>query len=321
MKTMPRDRRSKPRSSGRRAVVLAALGAFVLVDVVLVGYALTSDRGDSTGQGVQAPATTSAPAATPTPTPTTPPTPVALTSPSVYLSAVDSSTAYRAVAGACPADQPATLEKTTDGGVTWVGSTVSTGLTSIARLQAVDSTFAYVVGSGGAECELGFTATYSSGLGFQTYPDRLLATWYLDRSQALPVHSPVGSFEAPCDDIVSLTPGSDAQAAALCSNGTVFQTQDGAASWDSGVQVAGIQAVSTASDGGYLLAVSGSTPECTGMSISTLSTTGALDLAGCNSAEQSADGVALSQTDSSIWLQAGGQVSVSADGGTTWSRD
>lgn len=316
---MPKSPQRRRRFTPPKAVIIAALLAFVLVDVALVGYALTRESGSTTAAR---PGVTITPSETPSPSPSTtvPPEPQALAAPTTYLSVVDSTTAYRVSAGSCPSESPAQLEKTIDGGSTWVTSPITTGVTSVLRLRATESAVAFVVGESGPECAPDFTATYTSGADFQTYPDRLAAAWYLQAGVGAAVNSPTGSFAPPCDTPVSLASTDDVSAGLICSDGTVFQTVDGAVSWDAGTQVEGARALTADTAGGFLIAsVGDASGTCQGTELSSLDATGALSVLGCRDGLSPSGDTVLSAASGAIWLLDGDTVSISTDSGQTWS--
>jgi len=312
---MAKDRARKRGRRNARPFLIAALALFVGVDIALVGYAITDDGPNSTFE--EPAASGEGPKASAEPAPTeTPLEPLA--APGAYISAVDASTAYRTQAGDCGSATAPVLEKTSDGGATWVASSLTTDLSSVFRLQAQDSSYAFVLGGAASTCEVGFTATYTSGTGFQTYPDRVAASWYADPATPGAVHSPSGSFPTPCDVVVGLAPSTDLSAAVLCADRTIYRTGDGARAWDSGTTVLGATAVSQTSNG-YLVAVT-EDAACDGVLIASLGYTGDATSAGCLAGVDTsgAPQVVLTAGGSSVWLQVGNDVAVSSDGGATW---
>jgi hypothetical protein len=314
---MPKRTQRRRRFSPPKALVVAALVAFVLVDVALVGYALTRDSGSTTGARPSAMIT---PSGSPTPTPTsTAPVDSATPAATTYLSVVDATTAYRISAGDCPSETPAQLEKSVDAGVTWAAPPVTTGMTDVTRLEATESAVAFVIGESGEDCSLDFSATYTSGADFVSYPERLAVAWYLEPEVELPVHSPTGSYSAPCDTPLSLASASGQAAALLCSDGMVYQTTDGASSWDSGTEIEGARALS-ANDEGFLLAsVDEDSANCDGVEVTSLGADGAVTPLSCREGTVSTGDLAVSEANGTVWLMQGDTVAISIDGGRTWS--
>jgi hypothetical protein len=319
---MAADKRRRRGAHKNRPLVLAALAAFVIVDVGLVALALTGANHDVDSDAaplVPTASSAASPEDEPTPQPTDPDED--LIAPTWFLSAVDATTAYRASAGACPATTPPVLQKSTDSGSTWVSAAVTTDLASVFRVQAVDSTYAYLVGLGGESCEPGLTATYTSGVGFQTYPDRVESTWYLDPQDLTSVQSPAGQMDVPCVDPVSIAPTDDNAAALLCADRSVFRTIDSGSTWDAGSEVPGAAALASTGTS-YVLAAQG-VEGCTGVSIIGLGTDGDEPVAvGCSGDRPVASApnqeLTLSAAAGTVWLAIGESAAVSLDGGVTW---
>lgn len=325
---MTQNQRRRRGSNYTRPLVIGALTLFVLVDAALVGYALLG-QGKSPSSDAYTPVpiasatddSTEAGDAATFPAPTA--TQVALVSPSTYLSVVDESVAYRATAGTCSPTARPVLEKSVDGGSTWTASTITTDLSSVFRLQAVDRAYAYAVGLGGSSCVPGVTATYTSGAGFQTYPDRVATTWYLDPGQPAIVHSPVGSAAAPCAAGVALAPADGSNAALLCSDGVIHRTTDSGVSWDAGTTIPSAVSIDS-QPGGYVVA-GRRTEACGGVAVLLLDMSSAESVpavVGCaDEAFASVDEFApivIAAGAGSVWIQLGDAVAVSADGGRTF---
>ncbi|ROS54731.1 hypothetical protein [Frigoribacterium sp. PhB24] len=324
---MPDARRKRgSRARARRRLAIVGISAFVLVDLGLVALALTREP---SGLAADAqPAASPAPVPVETtaePEPTETPTAVAeAVPPTRLLSAVDADTAWRAEAGTCTPGTPGTtptLELTTSAGDAWAPSSVSTtgSPAGVDRLQATDAASAFVVGPSGSTCTPAFSQTFSGGAEYRNYPERLAASWYVARTAPDVVHSPSGDHEAPCPAVVDLAVVSDAQAGVLCSDRRFFRTGDGASTWDAGTVVDGAVAV-TAVSGRFLVASVGAV-DCDGTAVDSPATTaGATSTrVGCAPASSDTPGsVALSGGGGSVWLWAGDDVLVSADGGVTW---
>ena len=313
---MAGDKRRKRGARSKRVWTLVSLAAFVVLDVGLVGLALSQGRGDAdVDRNVEA----SAPAdqTVPAPEPSSTPPRMALSAPSSYLSAVDSTTAYRAAAGSCAQASPAILQKTIDGGANWASSEIPTGLAGIVRLQAIDESYAFAVGLEATTCAAGLTATYTSGLGFQTYPDRLASAWYLDPATPEAIHSPGGDVAAPCAAPHSLAISSDFGALVLCTDASVYETQDGGASWTARADASGALSITSATTGGYKVARVDAS--CAGMSVATLAEVETVAPSGCNpSIPQTVTDVVISEGRDALWMQSAGRVYISEDGGLTW---
>ena len=320
MATKKRKRRGSP---ARRPLLIAGLAAFVIVDAALVGYAVLGPDfiPDDETPALAVP-TAEAPGpeqgATPAPQETGP---VDLAVPTSFMSAIDGTTAYRTVAGSCEPTSVPVLEKTVDGGDTWTSATVTTDLRSVFRLQAVDASYAFLAGQGGAACSVGVTATYTSGAGFQAYPDRVASTWYVDPVVNSVVHTPTGDQAAPCP-VAVLAASNDSTAAVLCTDRTLHQSADGGITWDGGVVVSGAASLTTTSRG-FAVAVLGA-ENCDGVQVTSLALGSAsLQALGCAPASSAGDflptDVVLASGSGALWVKAQDTVLVSVDQGQTWS--
>lgn len=317
--------RSGHSSRIRRGWMIVGLAAFVLVDIALVAFAL--------GGPFRAPATEPADTAVVEPVETTTPTPKPVVTkkpvetveladalpPTRILAALDGSLAWRAVTGPCPAAQ-ALPERTTDGGATWTPSDATrfTGSSAILSIRASSKTEASMVTLSGEGCAPQYDKTFVSGDEWKDYPDRLGGNWYVDPADRASVHSPSGSFSAPCPTVIAFAPRGDTDAGVLCADGAFSRTSDGGASWGKAVSLPGAVNLSAAGSG-YLLAAVGQ-KDCAGVQV--LSTSKALDGAlsptGCREAKIKPGQVALSSADGVVWLWAGNAMSKSSDGGATW---
>lgn len=140
--------------------------------------------------------------ASPTPTPTPTPAVAVARADERLLSSV-SGTLWRATAGACGGVAP-TLERSRDG-VTWTDVTpFSTGLAQIASLDGLAVDGAEVVGATGAACQPQALRSYTDGQFWDTYPDVLALSRYVDPADPSVVHLATGRVAAPCPDARSL---------------------------------------------------------------------------------------------------------------------
>ena len=320
---MAADRRRRRGSRAKRPLLIAGLGAFVIVDAALVGYAVLSpdfSADDETPAFAVPTAEAPGPEQSATPIPQEA-GPVDLAAPISFMSAIDGSTAYRTTAGSCVSTSAPVLEKTVDGGGTWASAALTTDLRSVFRLQAVDGAYAFLAGQGGATCSVGVTATYTSGAGFQTYPDRVASTWYVDPAVNSVVHSPTGDQAAPCQ-VAALAASSDLSAAVLCTDRTLHQSADGGSTWDGGVAVAGAASLTTTSRG-FAVAVLGA-DDCDGVQVVSIALGSAsVQALGCAPAASAGDlspsDVVIASGSGAFWVKAQDTVLVSADQGRTWS--
>ena len=334
---MARNLRYIPRDSSRRRVwVYVGVVAFVLVDILLIVWAINSTRASATGGTPRIIPTYGATAPSPTVTPA--PTVAASASPNAtsapastatilpvpatrLLAAVDATTAWRAGTGACPAT-PAAPELTTDSGAAWDRTDASgpTAVTAPQSLSVTSASTVEVLGLAKDGCAPQVVKTFVSGDNYKTYPDKVGTSWYVDPADRSRVHAPGADHTAPCDAVVALAPRSDTAAAALCADGRFFATTDAAVTWSAPATLPGAVAVAPAAKG-YLVASAGR-PECAGVQILTVTDALSATANGCYATSTPAASlpgtVAVSEATGAIWLWAGDQVVRSTDSGVTF---
>lgn len=314
--------RHVPKDSSRRRVwVYAAVAAFIIFDLILIGVALNTTKTDSN----VVPGTVPTVAPEPSPDPvgsavTTAPvanTVVAVV-PARMISAVDGATAWRAVSGQCPAAS-ASPEVSTDSGATWT-STNATGpsdVTAVQSISAKSGSIVQLVGLDQADCAPLFVKTFVGGANFRSYPDQLDGQWFVNPADRAVVHSPQGDQAAPCTSVLALAPRSGSEAVVLCAANELYVTTDAAASWSPAVTLLGAVNVA-ASDAGYVAAVAGSA-DCAGVQVVTLTPELAANVTGCLPVEGDLAGnVALSATGDTLWLWAGDTIARSTTAGAAW---
>jgi hypothetical protein len=309
---MPRN--ASPSTARRLALV--GLVLFVLLDAVLVAWALSVDRDDPGGARVPAASSTPEPAAAPTATPTSGPA----AAPARLLSVLDEDTAWRSEVGNCP-DSPPTLELTTDGGRNWRSSDLA-GIADVGAVAAVETTtedVAAVVALDSDSCDPVLALSYVAGDDWVTYPERVAGHWFLNPDSPSVLHTPAGELPAPCATAVSLASRGESDAAVLCADHTVHRTTDAGGTWSEPVPVAGSVALAADEDG-YLLATTGQLG-CAGVAVASLpdeATAPAADPACASTSAPESGQVALAAGGGSAWLWAGDDVVTSSDGGATW---
>ncbi|TFC93270.1 MULTISPECIES: hypothetical protein [Cryobacterium] len=308
----------------RRRLLIAGLAVFLLFDVALVAFALTAQKPSTNAGTVVEPLETNPPIAEPAPTEQPAVEPVeaqAITSmpPTRILTALDGSTLWRATTAACPA-AAATPELSTDAGDTWTARDASedTNSSSILSIYVDSETEASMVALTAADCAPQRVSTFVGGEQWQEYPDRVGANWYVDPVDRATVHSPAGSFAAPCSAVIALAPRTDAIAAVLCSDGTLFRTGDGAATFGPGVALPGAANLA-ATDDGYLI-VATDQDGCAGAQL--LATSDEPDAVlspnGCREVAVTPGELAVASADGIVWLWAGDVMSRSTNGGSIW---
>lgn len=145
---------------------------------------------------------------TPTPTPTASPPvsdgeAVGTRAEERFLS-VGSQAMWRSTAGECGAVEPL-VERSNDGGQTWVDVTPRyLGIGQVAALNAFTAADAELVAAMGTACETQALRTFTQGDFWESYPDVLTASRYVDLADATIVSTPAGQLTAPCADPRSL---------------------------------------------------------------------------------------------------------------------
>ncbi|TFC58353.1 hypothetical protein E3O62_10905 [Cryobacterium sp. TMT2-15-1] len=304
----------------RRRLLIAGLAAFLLFDVALVSFALTGTKpSDSAGSVVDAPVvdpveTTPAvvePVETAASVDSPPPTRI--------LTALDASTVWRATTGDCPA-ATANPELTTDGGETWSAFDASDGTdaSSILSIYITSKSEASLVTLTAADCTPQRVTTFVAGAQWQEYPDRVGANWYVDPTDRAAVHSPTGTFPAPCTAVIALAPRTDSTAAVLCSDGTLFRTDDGAATFGPGIALPGSANLTISDDGYVILATNQAGCAGTQLLATSEELDGMLTPSGCRETAVTSGDLAVASAEGIVWLWAGDEMIRSSDGGTTW---
>ena len=326
----PKNKRHVPKDGSRhRLITYVAVSLFVLVDVALIGWALNSTRGaPAAPKAVEVPVATApqfAQSETPTPEPTAAAPTFTLAeavAPTRIITALNATTAWRAKTGPCPATA-AEPEYTLDGGVTWTttDATGPTGVTAIQSITVEADGIASMVALAGTDCAPEFVKTFVAGDNYRAYDDQLEDNWYVNPDEQMTIVSPSGAVDSPCGQVASIAPASQASAAVLCTDQTVFTTDSVGADWFGPVSVPSTVGI-TASGTGYLLATIGQS-DCGGIQlVSLLEGQSAVQVTGCWASEtiSAASGadIAISEADGSVWVWTQDQVSRTVDGGATW---
>lgn len=295
-------------------VAITAIVAFVLVDIALVAFAMSSTRsaGVSEARREVLPALpTSSITATPRSTGSEIDADLSVAPLAAVLAAVDADTAYRAVTGGCP-ETPAALEVTTDAGATWtsVGADGARSVQSIAPTTDVVN----VVAADPVSCAPVLLRSRTEGADWQVTAE-IGTVWHLDAGEVI---APGGGSSTPCATPVQLAARTSTEAAVLCDGATVSATTDAGATWSNSSPVRGAASVALAADG-YLLAVTGG-EDCEGARVIQLSAALEPGTPGTCVPDAASDGstVLAAAADGTTWLWSGDSVARSSDGGTTW---
>ena len=317
-------------SSARRRWLVGGLAVFLLFDVGLVFFALTATRPVSSAGKVVEPVEITVPSdVDPVATEESPvidafeteATATATVAPTRILAALDSSTAWRASTGACPAAS-ADPELTTDAGATWEGfnASIDTEASSILTMSVIDETQTSLVTLDLANCAPQLVSTFVAGEQWRAYPERVSAQWYVDPATPDIVHGPSGDAAAPCEAVATLAVTDDSSAAVLCTDASVFTTQDAGSTWSGPTSVPGAAALA-ATTTGYVVAVANSVG-CVGASLVKVSTDSKLDATGqtCLAGTVNPGEIAIAVgKDATLWLWAGDAFARSTDGGLSWA--
>jgi photosystem II stability/assembly factor-like uncharacterized protein len=171
----------------------------------------------------------------------------------------------RAPVGRCGADG-SPLFRSADGGLTW--QALAAPAPTIMRVRVLDSERAWLVAAD-AQCRPHFYLTTDGGRSWQTRPSTA-GTWYrLPTADTHSLHAPDGVVDSPCRSDVPIREVSALTlrtAAVLCGDGSLYGTQDGAASWHPTGQLPGALAIDFPTQ--QVGFVAASAPECTGVRIS-----------------------------------------------------
>ncbi|BDV29786.1 hypothetical protein [Microbacterium terricola] len=231
-----------PSRAGRVIAVIAVIALAALV-VVLCVLALQRTAVVERAQRDETPAPITTPVGgdeTPSPAPVkTSPTATPSADPSTslpepvaasaerYLS-IGSGGMWRATAGECEGDSP-TVEKSTDGGSTWVDVTPTyKGIQQVRGIETFAQTEAELLADMGDDCETQLLRTFTQGRFWDSYPE-ILAYWtYPSSADATVIVTPDGEVDAPCDDPRSVRASNGA--VALVCDGTAYVLSDG--EWD-----------------------------------------------------------------------------------------
>lgn len=301
---------------------LAALGAFLVADIVLVGLAVRSTAAVPTGSaGKDRPAADSGVSAGGAATPTTGGTdsapaaaPTSLTAAplTVGLVAVDDHTAWRFDTGTC-ADGGSTVAVTDDGGKTWQPRVAPFDVT--VRLRVRDNGSAFAIGADG-DCKARFRQSDDQAQDWDTSA-AVPGVWYRDPKDAAVVGTEARTKAKPCDSagVVDLAVDDDS-ATALCGDGTILASRAGR-EWSLEATVDGALAIALAGDRTLALVT---VPECAGLAV--VDAAKPEEVRGCAPADLgavSAGQLALAGKGATVWVAAGSAVLRSSGDLAEWT--
>lgn len=245
-----------PRVGTAKWVAIAGIAVLVAVVTVLVFAALQHARPEPAGDGAEPVPEFTLGVQTPTPTPT--PTDSAPVLEQTRLLGLGSEVWWRATAGSCTGPAPL-IERSYDQGATWTDVTPTyRGIAQVQTLEAFSARDAEIVAAM-AGCEPQALRTYTRGEFWDSYPDVLAASRYIDPGDRATVHLPSGPVPAPCPAAFGLHAFGDV-VALIC--------DDRAWSWTGAewVALAPENALAVAVDGGDVL-VAYRAEDCAGVAI------------------------------------------------------
>ncbi|WP_375385847.1 hypothetical protein [uncultured Microbacterium sp.] len=213
-----------------------------------------------------------------------------------------SAATWRATAGEC-GKTPPTVERSTDDGATWTDVTPTyRGLAQISSLDAFTDTQGELVGAVGSTCQTQALRTFTQGQFWESYPDVLAASTYLDPADPSVVVTPTGRVDALCAAPTSLR-SSDDEVALIC-DGSAY-TLGRANSWTA-VDVPDSLALAMSPEG---ILVAHTSIGCTGVAVSLVAPSAAPVQVACATTVDPAVGpVAIASDGDRLLVWAGGVV-------------
>jgi hypothetical protein len=317
--TMARNRPSvgPAQVTRRRMLLKIGVGVFVLLDIGLVAFALSTGRNSAGSESSETNVAFDPLTPTPSPTPSAPPS--RTPSPAAdarYLFATSPTIAWRATQGSCGATD-AVIESSTDGGASWTPHpTGALAVHQVLSLEPVSDTEVTVVGKAGADCATGVFSSFTGGDFWQTYPAQLASKLYFDAAEPTTLTSSGAELPVPCDSVAAIESW-NGQALVLCKD-VIYQRDSTSNTWLS-ISTPGAISMSTA-DGEITLAAAG-VSGCAGVAIQTAElplASASPTTVGCIADLTDPGSLAISQAGTAVWVWSGTGVRVSSDSGVTW---
>ncbi len=278
-----------------------AIGAVSVLAVLVGVVAMTAyervHTATPTGQMAPAPTFTLG-VRTPTPTPTGE---AALPTDQQRFLAIGETQWWRATAGACGGRAPV-IERSSDAGATWIAVTPNyLGIERVLTLNAFTGADAEVV-AGVAGCNAQALRTYTRGQFWESYPDVLTASRFVDPKDAASIHLATATVPAPCGASSGLHAQGDV--IALVCDGRAW-------SWTGTVweQLAPESAIAVAIDGGEVV-VAHAEHECAGVALSRVAPAGAAKpvAIGCAAAVDADAALAIDVTGADVVVWSGDEL-------------
>ena len=294
--------------------MLVLVSLFLVVDVLLIAYAVTRVGDAEAGAGGPLPSFGIPDAPTPTPEPTGPPAAVA--SQGRYLSTVDGVTLWRSSLGSCDGSD-AVIEFSANGGASWsVLVTTEMRARQVLALEVVDADTIWVVARAGDTCAVSGFASFTGGEFWEPRPEAVSLLRYLDRDAADIVHLQGQPVTAPCPAPYQ-SQSRDGATSVVCGD-LVAEWTPASASWAS-LEVPGLLAAAPTA-GGHTLAVWGA-EGCDGVSIQVVPSPLGIEepvRSGCIPMPTAPTNITLSRSGNTVWAWVDDQFRVSGDGGASW---
>ncbi|WP_109210442.1 MULTISPECIES: hypothetical protein [Microbacterium] len=288
------------RIGAARWVAITGVAALLLGVSVLAWAAYQHANPEAAGGDAEPVPTFTVGVQTPTPTPTAIDAPPVAPEEARYL-ALGSEQWWRATAGSCGGAAPL-IERSADQGATWTDVTPTyLGIAQVQTLDAFSGRDAEVVAAMPG-CTTQALRTYTRGEFWESYPDVLAASRYIDPGDAGSVRFPSGPVPAPCGTAWGLHAAGDT-VALLCDGRAWLRS---GAEW---LQLAPEGAVAVAADEASLL-VAHSAEDCAGLAVSRIVTADPASAAvvGCAEGADATSPVALDALGDDVLLWAGAEL-------------
>jgi photosystem II stability/assembly factor-like uncharacterized protein len=315
---------------GRIGVI--ALASLVVVDVVLVSFAIEHVRsGNAEPAADRSPLPSiSNPVAQPTrtssasPKPTTTASPSSSASPSasgpVLIDIGSGDAVARATMGSCGSGG-GSVGLSTDGGTTFAPAELPDDAAVILRIASTDSDNAWVVA---ATADCAEVTTYRTSNGGESWDDSQgsAGSWHKAAEDAPEVHAPEGTVDVPCaegETVTALSTLSQELAYVLCSDGEIVRSRDAGESWRSRGKADGALDLDFVDETTGLAVAKGDT-SCAGVAVLRSADAGeSWEQASCveTSSTSSPD---VSAAGERAYLAVGDTVWYSEDSGDSWQR-
>lgn len=301
----------------RRALPTIGLVTLLVLDLVLVVWALWPSGRNAPAAASSPPSASSSSTAGPSASPGASATGSARTDPTPLdrvLVAVNDRTAWLATTGTC--EEPGAVQVTTDAGATWTASDAPGAVT---RLRPSGRNEAFVVGGTGEDCAMRLWTTGDAGQAWSD-PASASAAWARDAGDDRRAIRPGDDPVTPCGKAVVLDLASLGRdtASVLCGDGRVRTTTDGGDRWPTAFTVEGALALTLLPNGRGALA--GPADDCEGTRVTALVGGTPKDSTCIKDAEATPGRVALSVTDDAVWLVAGDAVYTASEAAGRWTK-